>query len=150
MSKLILTPVLLLTIVQTQATKPLHNKKSYSLKQAYEGYLKAVKAHNYEAVVSYFTQSKKLPFVSGSGKFNSDFEAHLKSQKAWLSDSTWTYESELKSFQEFENTGVIVESIVLRYNKNNEKWNYKVMATYVFAKEDGMWRMVTDICSAIL
>lgn len=150
MNKLLIATAMLLTTVSTNAQQSLLNSKTFSLLQAYEGYLKAVKAHNYEAVTSYFTKTNSLPFVSGKGEFNSNFNEHLKGQKAWLNDKSWTYESELKSIQEFESSGVIIESIVLHYSKNNEKWNYNVMATYVFVKEDGMWRMVTDVCSAIL
>lgn len=150
MNKYIITVILVFTFVMTKAQDNLYNKSGLSLMETYKGYLSAVKNHNYNAVVSYFTNTNTLPFVSGSGEINLDMNQHLKGQMDWLNDSTWTYESELKSFQEYQNTGVIIEYIELHYVKNGEKSVYKVVATYVFRKENDEWRMVTDVCSAVL
>ena len=146
---LLILSVLLFPAMTTIAGTALNNREGYSLRETYEGYLRAVKAHDYDAVISYFTQKEYLPFVNGAGEINLSYREYLKGQKAWLGDSSWTYESELKSFQEFKDTGVIIESIVLRYNKKGKESEYKVMATYVFREEDDMWRMVTDICTEI-
>ncbi len=146
---LLVFAALLLPNATALADATLKNHAGYSLRETYEAYLRAVKAHDYGAVISYFTREEHLPFVSGAGKINLSYQEHLKSQKAWLEDSSWTYTSELKSLQEFPETGVIIESITLHFNKEGKTSDYNVMATYVFRKEDGMWRMVTDVCTEI-
>ena len=145
---LVLT-LLLLPKAAVPADTPLENHEGLSLKGTYEAYLRAVKAHDYDAVTSYFTKGGHLPFVSGGGKIILSYPEYLRGQKAWLEDSSWTYESELKSLQEFEGTGVVIESITLRFDKQGRQSEYKLVATYVFRKEDRLWRMVTDVCTEI-
>ena len=75
---------------------------------------------------------------------------YLSSQKNWFLDPNWTYRSEIRSIQEFENTGIIIDETTITSTKDGESSDFNMLVTYVFQRKNNTWLMVTDVCTAIL
>lgn len=149
MKKTSLLFILLLSLISISAQEKSINQKKYTLKEAFSGYLNAAKSRNIEALKTYLTNKDKLPFVNAGGKLITEMDEYLDAQKGWFADTTWTYESEIVSYQEFEKTGVVIDKTALHYTKDGKKSTFSMMVTYVFRKENGYWKIVTDVCTAI-
>jgi len=141
LSILIISIVFNISIVTAQTS--VSNKKEFSLKECFEGYLHSVKQRDYDALKTYFTKNDTIQFVDGGGNVTLQMTEYLKKQKEWFADTAWKYESSIISLQEFDYTGIIQDKTKL-YGSG---WEYKMVVTYVFQKEEGYWRMIADICT---
>jgi len=121
------------------------NTSQNSLKEAFSGYLEAIKSRDIESLKTYLTNAEELALIKGDGSLIQHKNNYLQAQVDWFADTVWKYQSEIVSFQEFDDTGVIIDKTKI-YGLN---WEFHMMVTYVFRKENKMWRLVTDICTPI-
>ena len=119
------------------------------LTKTFQEYLAAVKSRDIHALRTYLTQGDTLPFVDGGGTLRLSMTEYLTAQESWFADTSWTYESEVVSCQEYDETGIIIDRTAIHSHRNGQVSTFHMMVTYVFRKEGGQWRLVTDICTAI-
>lgn len=137
--------VLLCATTIMYAQNEYENKEGYTLSETFQGYLQSATNRDYESLKTYFTLTDTLPFVDTKGKIRLSMDEYLEHQKGWIADTAWNYKSTIVSVQEYAETGVIVDN-ALFYGTN---WEYPMVVTYIFRKEDEMWRLVGDICTEI-
>lgn len=136
--------ILILTICCVEAfSQAIKNSEGITLKETFEGYLLAVQERDYDALVTYFTEADSIQYVDAKGTVVLSMNDYLEKQKNWFADNAWNYKSELLSIQEFDNTGILIDNTIIY----GEGWEYKMVITYVFRKQNNIWRMVSDICT---
>ena len=124
--------------------------ENLSLMATFKAYLNCVKSRDFDNLKNYLTTEDTLPFVDGGGNLKITMTDYLSSQKNWFLDPNWTYRSEIRSIQEFENTGIIIDETTITSTKDGESSDFNMLVTYVFQRKNNTWLMVTDVCTAIL
>lgn len=145
----LLISLLLLTTISMKAQQVEKNKKSFTVEQANANYFKAVRNRNLEVMLSYVTKSNEIPFVMGDGALKKTKKEYKDFHISWFSDNKWDMDIEIMNIAKNGTTALITGKTNYYADKKDKNKIDNLIVTMIYAKEDGMWKVIGDICSAI-
>lgn len=126
------------------------NKPGLSLKETFDLYVKSVQNSDLENLFTTVTDQQEFFFLTSNGKMIDSREGYYKFHEEWFIETDWEMPVELIKAYEEGNLGYTLA----RFNytgKTSEREAYFLDSyfTLIFHKEQGMWKVIADICTPI-
>jgi len=126
------------------------NKPGLSLKETFELYVHSIQKSDIKGLFSTVTDNKKFFFLTSAGRLIDTREGYYKFHEEWFKEKDW--EMPVDSLEVYEGTDYGYTTAIFHYKSKNPDGTMSVLDshfTLIFHKEDGMWKVVTDVCTPI-
>jgi len=125
------------------------NQPGLSLKETFDIYVKSVQNSDLEGLFSTVTNSDDFFFLTADGRIlNRD--DYYKFHQDWFKETGWEMPVELLKVKEGKEYGYTNAIFYYRIKSPDGKaYNLESYFTMIFRKEDGMWKVVADVCAPI-
>jgi nitroreductase/ketosteroid isomerase-like protein len=127
----------------------LTNRRGLSLRETFQIYVEAVQASDLDLLFTTVTDSADFFFLTADGR-KLDRDQYHEFHREWFAETGWEMPVELVMLKEGQHYGYTTAIFYYRAQTPAEKvYNLESYFTLIFRKEDGMWKVVADICSPI-
>jgi len=125
------------------------NKPGLTLEETFDIYVKAVQNSDLEALFTTVSKSDDFYFLTAKGDFI-DREGYYKFHEGWFKETGWEMPVKLLIVKEGKKYGYTNAIFYYRSKIPEDKiYNLNSYFTLIFHKEDGMWKVIADICAPI-
>jgi len=126
------------------------NRPGLSLKETFEIYVKAVQNSDLETLFTTVTDKEEFLFLTSTGKLIDSRNGYYKFHEDWFKEKDWEMPVELLEVHEGREYGYTVAIFHYKQKiKDGKIYNLDSYFTLIFHKENGMWKVVADICTPI-
>ena len=126
------------------------NRAGLSLKETFEIYVKAVQNSDLETLFTTVTDKEEFLFLTSTGKLIDSRNGYYKFHEDWFKEKDWEMPVELLEVHEGREYGYTVAIFHYKQKiKDGKIYNLDSYFTLIFHKENGMWKVVADICTPI-
>lgn len=125
------------------------NKPGLSLQETFDLYVRAVQNSDLEGLFSTVTDSSDFFFLTSDGRLLDRKEYH-DFHKTWFEATDWEMPVDLLQVREGKEYGYV--SAIFYYRQktpDDRRYNLESYFTLIFRREDGMWKVVADVCTPI-
>lgn len=121
-----------------------------SLKDTYEGYIRAIEDRDLEALFQTVTETETVHFIGTTGRMTTTWQEYHHSHAEWFAETGWDIAFELKELHEEANLGYAM-AVFTYHDATPEKQRLTLVSwvTLIFHREKGVWRMIADVCTPI-
>jgi len=133
-----------------QSETSAQNNPSLSLKETFDLYVKSVQNSDLEGLFSTITDNECFYFVTSNGKIINSRQGYYQFHEKWFKETDWEMPVELSEIHEDNTYGYTIA--VFHYKSKlpgGDIYNLDSYFTLIFHKENGMWKVVADICTPI-
>lgn len=126
------------------------NRTGLTVKETFDLYVKAVQDSDIESLFSTVTNNEKFFFLTSRGKLINTRQGYYKFHQDWFSEKDW--EMPVDFVESHEGTEYGYVTAVYHYKSKLPEggtYNLDSYFTLIFHKEEGMWKVVADICTPI-
>jgi nitroreductase/ketosteroid isomerase-like protein len=125
------------------------NKPGLSLEEVFNLYVQAVQNSDLEGLFTTVTDGDDFYFLTADGRILNRKE-YYEFHEEWFQDTDWEMPVELLKVQEGKEYGYTNAIFYYRQGTpDGRKYNLESYFTLIFRKEDGMWKVVADVCTPI-
>ncbi len=126
------------------------NKPGFSLKETFELYVRSIHNSDLEGLFSTVTKNEKFFFLTSSGRLIDTRTGYYKFHEDWFKEKDWEMPVDNIEVHEGNDTGYT--TAVFHYRSMMPDGGRHILDswfTLIFQKEEGMWKVVADICTPI-
>jgi ketosteroid isomerase-like protein len=127
----------------------IRNRPGLTLKETFDLYVRAVQNSDLEGLFTTVSKSEDFFFLTAQGKLI-DREGYYEFHKEWFSGTGW--EMPVDSIEVYEKGEFGYTTAIFHYREKRPGAETYILDSYftlIFRKEDGMWKVVADICTPI-
>lgn len=126
------------------------NRPGLSLKETFDIYVKAVQKSDLKTLFTTVTDDEKFFFLTSGGKLIDSRQGYHEFHEEWFKETGWEMPVDFLEAHEGKSYGYTT-AIFYYKSKLPEGGMYHLDSyfTLVFHKEEGMWKVVADICTPI-
>ncbi|RKX20473.1 MAG: hypothetical protein DRP26_01605 [Candidatus Zixiibacteriota bacterium] len=128
---------------------PIRNQSGLSIKETFNLYVKAVQNSNLEGLFTTVTDSDDFFFLTANGKLI-DRKGYYDFHKEWFKERDWEMPVELLKVRQGNEYGYT--NAIFHYRSKTPEGKTYLLDSYftlIFHKENGMWKVVADVCTPI-
>lgn len=126
------------------------NRPGLSIKETFDIYVKAVQNSDLKTLFTTVTNSDQFFFLTSRGKLIDTRESYHKFHDDWFKEKDW--EMPVDFIEAKEGTDYGYTNAIYHYKAKMPDGRKYVLDSYFtlfFHKEDGMWKVVADVCTPI-
>jgi nitroreductase/ketosteroid isomerase-like protein len=126
------------------------NRPGLSLEETFWIYVRAVQHSDLKALFTTVTDNKDFFFLTSTGKLIDSREEYYKFHEDWFQEKDWEMPVELLYLKEGKDYGYT--TALFYYKSKLPEGGRYVLDSYftlIFHKEEGMWKVVGDVCTPI-
>lgn len=126
------------------------NRPGLTLKETFDIYVQAVQSSDLEALFTTVTGNPDLFFLTSRGKLIDSREGYYQFHKDWFEETGWEMPVEFLEAREGKEYGYTLA--VFHYKEKRPDGGWNILDSYftlIFHKEEGMWKVVADVCTPI-
>jgi len=126
------------------------NRPGLSLKETFSVYIRAIHNSDLKSLFTTVTDGHDLFFLTSTGKLIDSREGYYTFHEDWFKDAGWEMPVELLEVHEGKEYGYTVAKFHYKQKiPEGGTYNLDSFFTLIFHKEDGMWKVVGDVCTPI-
>lgn len=147
---LFLMSLFVLSVGHTDEGTTTQNRPGLSLKETFDIYVRAVQSSDLEGLFSTVTDSEDILFLTSRGQRIDTREGYYQFHVDWFKETDWEMPVELLEVHEGRDYGYT--TAIFHYKgkiPDGETYMLDSFFTLIFHEEDGMWKVVADICTPI-
>jgi nitroreductase len=126
------------------------NRPGLSLEETFHIYVRSVQNSDLKGLFSTVTDNQKLFFLTSTGALIDTRAGYYKFHEDWFKEKDWEMPVELLEVCEGKEYGYTVA--IFHYRSRIPEGGMVVLDSYftlIFHKEEGMWKVVGDVCTPI-
>ena len=126
------------------------NRPGLTVKETFDIYVKAVQNSDIKALFTTVTDNDDFFFLTSRGELIDTRQGYRKFHEDWFKENNWKMPVDFVEAHEGKEYGYA--TAVFHYKSKPDEgvtYNLDAYFTLIFHKEDGMWKVVTDICTPI-
>ncbi|UCC38200.1 MAG: nitroreductase family protein [Candidatus Aminicenantes bacterium] len=126
------------------------NEPGLSLKETFQIYVRSIQSSDLKGLFSTVTENQKFFFLTSTGVLIDTRNGYLKFHEDWFKEKDWEMPVELLEAYEGKEYGYTVA--IFHYRSKTLQGGMYILDSYftlVFHKEEGMWKVVADVCTPI-
>jgi nitroreductase/ketosteroid isomerase-like protein len=126
------------------------NRPGLSLRETFDLYVRSIQKSDIQSLFTTVTQKKDFFFLTSSGKLIDTREGYYQFHEEWFKEKDW--EMPVDNIQVHEGQDLGYTTAIFHYRAKMPDGGRYILDswfTLIFQKEDGMWKVVTDICTPI-
>ena len=142
--------ILALTAVIFSLPAAPENCPGLSLRETFDIYVKAIQNSDLKTLFTTVTDDEKFFFLTSSGKLIDSRQGYYKFHEDWFKETGWQMPVDFLEAHEGEDYGYA--TAIFYYESNLPEGGVYHLDSYftlIFHREEGMWKVVTDICTPI-
>ncbi|MBN1273388.1 MAG: nitroreductase family protein [Candidatus Aminicenantes bacterium] len=142
--------LVLVISLSAAAEQAVVNRPGLSLKETFDLYVRSVQNSSLEGLFSTVTQKDFFRFFTASGDCIRTREEYYRFHEEWFRETDWEMPVEVLDIFEGKDWGFT--TAVFHYKEGLPGGGKRVLDSYftlIFQKEEGMWKVITDICTPI-
>ena len=126
------------------------NRPGLSLKETFDIYVRAVQNSDLKSLFTTVTKNEKFFFLTSTGKLIDTRQDYYKFHEDWFKEEDWEMPVDFLEVHEGKEYGYTTAVFHYR-SKIPERGKYILDSyfTLIFHKEEGMWKVVADVCTPI-
>jgi nitroreductase/ketosteroid isomerase-like protein len=125
------------------------NRSGLSLRETFDIYVKSVQTSDLKTLFSTVTEGEDFFFLTADGKMI-DREGYYKFHQDWFKQTGWEMPVDLLKVQEGKDYGYVNAIFYYRQKTPDDRtYNLESYFTLIFRQEDGLWKVVADVCTPI-
>lgn len=126
------------------------NSPDLSLRQVFDLYVRSIQSSDLEALFTTVTDNDNMTFIDSRGKLINTRQGYYDFHEKWFEDKDWGMPVELLEVHEGQDYGYTVARFLFRGGLSDTTvYHLDSYFTLIFHKEEGMWKVVADLCSPI-
>ena len=126
------------------------NRPGLSLKATFDLYVQAIHNSDLKSLFTTVTDGQDFFFLTSTGKLIDSREGYYTFHEDWFKETGWEMPVELLEVHEGKDYGYTVAKFYYKQRlPESGTYNLDSYFTLIFHKEDGMWKVVGDICTPI-
>lgn len=126
------------------------NRPGLSLKETFDVYVQAIHNSDLKSLFTTVTDSHDFFFLTSGGKLIDSREGYFQFHQDWFKETGWEMPVELLEVHEGKDYGYTVAKFHYKQSMpEDKKYNLDSYFTLIFHREDGMWKVVGDVCTPI-
>lgn len=125
------------------------NRPGLTLKETFDLYVRTVQNSDLEGLFTIVSKSEDFFFLTARGKLI-DRQGYYEFHKEWFSETGW--EMPVDNIEVFEKKEFGYSRAVFHYRETRPGGEIYILDSYftlIFQKEEGMWKVIADICTPI-
>ncbi|MGB8951296.1 MAG: nitroreductase family protein [Candidatus Aminicenantales bacterium] len=128
----------------------MQKRPGLTVRETYDLYTQAILKSDLEGLFTTVTDNEKFFFLTSTGTLIDTRQGYYKFHEEWFQEKEWTISFELLDVQEGVDYG-FTHAIFHYQGKSLEGETYGIESyfTLVFHKQEGTWKVVSDICTPI-
>ncbi len=126
------------------------NRPGLSLRETFDLYVKSVQNSDLQGLFSIVTDGEDFFFLTARGELVNSREGYYRFHDEWFRQTDWEMPVELSEVREGKDYGYT--RAIFHYRAKTPQGGLYSLDSYftlIFHKEDGMWKVVADICTPI-
>jgi nitroreductase/ketosteroid isomerase-like protein len=143
-------PLLMLSVFHLLSIAAEVNRPGLSLRKTFDIYVRAVQNSDLKNLFSTVTNNEKFFFLTSTGKLIDTRQGYYKFHEDWFKEEDWEMPVDLLGVHEGKEYGFT--TAVFHYRSKIPEGGKYILDSYftlVFHKEEGMWKVVADVCTPI-
>lgn len=123
---------------------------SFSLKETFDLYVESVQNSDLEGLFSTVSDNERFHFLTSKGEFIDSRHGYYRFHENWFKEKNWKMPVELLEIHEGKDYGYTIA--IFHYTSNLPHGGLYTLDSYftlIFHKENGMWKVVADICTPV-
>ncbi len=125
------------------------NQPGLSLRETFDIYVKSIQKSDLEGLFTTVTDGNDFFFLTADGKIL-DRDEYYKFHQDWFKETDWEMPVEVLKVEEGKEHGYTNAIFYYRAKTTDGNiYNLDSYFTMIFRKEDGMWKVVADVCTPI-
>jgi nitroreductase/ketosteroid isomerase-like protein len=126
------------------------NRPGLSLKETFDVYIQAIHDSDLNSLFTTVSNGHDFFFLTSRGELINSREGYYKFHQDWFKETGWEMPVELLEVHEGKEYGYTVAGFHYKQIMPEDgKYNLDSYFTLIFHKEDGMWKVVGDVCTPI-
>jgi len=139
--------LLLLALVRTGQAQ---NRPGLSLRETFDLYVTSIQRSDIATLFTTVTENPRMIFLTTTGKMIDTREGYYRFHEEWFKEKEWEMPVEVVEVREGTDYGYVTAIFHYRSKTlNGETYGIDSYFTLIFRKENGMWKVVTDLCTPI-
>ena len=125
------------------------NRPGLTLREIFDLYIKTVRNSDLEGLFTMVSESKNFFFLTARGELI-DRQGYYQFHKDWFSQTGW--EMPVDNIEIYEKGELGYTRAIFHYREKKPGAETYILDSYftlIFRKEEGMWKVVADICTPI-
>ena len=126
------------------------NRPGLSLKETFEMYVRAIHNSDLKSLFTTVTNNEKFFFLTSAGKLIDTRQGYYKFHEDWFKEEDWEMPVDFLEVHEGKEYGYT--TAVFHYRSKIPEGGKYILDSYftlIFHKEEGMWKVVADVCTPI-
>ena len=126
------------------------NRPGLSLKETFDIYVRAVQNSDLKNLFATVTSNEKFFFLTSTGKLIDTRQGYYKFHEDWFKEKDWEMPVDLLEVHEGKEYGYT--AAIFHYRSKIPEGGKYILDSYftlIFHKEEGMWKVVADVCTPI-
>jgi nitroreductase/ketosteroid isomerase-like protein len=126
------------------------NRPGLSLKETFEIYVRSIQNSDLKSLFTTVTDNPKFFFLTSRGSLIESREAYYKFHEDWFKERDWEMPVDLLEVREGKEYGYT--TAIYHYRSKTPEGGRYILDSYftlIFRKEEGMWKVVADVCTPI-
>jgi nitroreductase/ketosteroid isomerase-like protein len=126
------------------------NRPGLSLKETFELYVRSIQNSDLKSLFTTVSNNPKFFFLTSRARLIDTREGYHKFHEEWFKEKEWEMPVELVEAVEGKDYGYT--NAIYHYRGRTPEGGWAVLDSYftmIFHKEDGMWKVVADVCTPI-
>jgi len=148
--KIIFLALILVQVAFSFSLAATENRPGLSLEETFWVYVRAVQSSDLKSLFTTVTGREDFFFLTSRGELIDSREGYYKFHEDWFREKEWEMPVELLDVQEGPEYGYAVA--VFHYRSKLPEGGMSVLDSYftlIFHREEGMWKVVGDVCTPI-
>jgi nitroreductase/ketosteroid isomerase-like protein len=126
------------------------NRPGLSLKETFDLYIRSIQNSDLKGLFTTVTDNPKFFFLTSRGRLIDTREGYYKFHEEWFKEKEWEMPVDLLEVVEGKDYGYT--NAIYHYKSKVPEGGIVGLDSYftmIFHKEDGMWKVVADVCTPI-
>jgi nitroreductase len=145
-----LVPFLLFFVLLSLFLGAEENHPGLSLKETFDLYVRSIQNSDLKSLFTTVTDNSRLFFLTSRGRLINTREGYYKFHEEWFKEKDWEMPVDLQEAVEGKDYGYT--NAIYHYRGRSPEGGLYVLDSYftlIFHKENGMWKVVADVCTPI-
>jgi nitroreductase/ketosteroid isomerase-like protein len=126
------------------------NRPGLSLKETFDVYIRAIHHSDLKSLFTTVTDGHEFVFLTSTGRLINSREGYRKFHQDWFNETGWEMPVELLEVHEGKEYGYTIAKFHYKQSTAGDgHYNLDSYFTLIFHKEEGMWKVVGDVCTPI-
>jgi ketosteroid isomerase-like protein len=144
------TIFILLVLIGFQGRAVCQNRPGLSLRETFDIYVRSIHNSDLESLFTTVTRNEKFFFLTSGGRLIDTRTGYYRFHEDWFKEKDWEMPVDNIQVHEGDDTGYT--TAVFHYRSKMPDGGLSLLDswfTLIFRKEEGMWKVIADICTPI-